>query len=307
MKKFRGSLSLEAVISFTVFICFMFMLLTVVKLALVRITLNTATAETAKQIATASYPLSHLIEWQRTEQKKISNYENRIKLTEGINSGVDSTLFGSGGEASGVAGVLNQIAGISGDALKMNGVQAVQDLVGDIYSKFGAEVACSIFNSYIENSGVSFDKENIELAIVKFPQAEGCSYGISAEKCQAAGIDEKAYSAEDIVISVEYKYELALPFLPSFEIVMRETAVEHAWIYGGGGSPVKRGDQSVIKDVTDEFADVVFGKDRVYLGAMLSGKKYHKKDCPRLWKGSIMTSKLQAEKEFYTACKVCKP
>lgn len=38
-----------------------------------------------------------------------------------------------------------------------------------------------------------------------------------------------------------------------------------------------------------------------------TGKKYHKSSCHYLKKSKIKTSKSKAQKQGYTACKVCKP
>ena len=309
-KKNKGSLTLEAVIAFTIFISFMFMLLTIVKLSIIRITLNVATTETVKQIATSAYPLSSLMEWQRTEQKKIKHLEGRIKVSDGIKTTVNAqSLFANNTKVNSIGGAFNSAMDLFGgiNKVKVEGHKAVQNLVGDIYNKEVSILASNIFNDIVDNMGVPMDKEKIDIAIVKFPEPEECATALDVEVCDMAGITSGSYVPEDMVLSVEYNYELALPFLPSFEIVMRETAIEHPWIYGGNGAPVKRGDQSILKKESDAFQDIVFGKDRVYLGAMLAGRKYHKKNCRTLSKGSIVTSKEQAKKEFYTPCKVCKP
>ena len=95
MRKLKGSLSLEAVISFTVFISFMFMLMTIVKFAIMRIALNAAVSETAKQIATQAYPLSYLIEWEESEGKKVESYEKEMKLMDGVENSEVSENVGA--------------------------------------------------------------------------------------------------------------------------------------------------------------------------------------------------------------------
>ena len=62
MRHVRGSLTVEAIISVTMFISVMFLLLTMVKLVLMMTILNNATVEAAKVIATGAYPISILNE-----------------------------------------------------------------------------------------------------------------------------------------------------------------------------------------------------------------------------------------------------
>lgn len=55
--KHKGSLTVEAVIAFTTFLGVSFILLHLVKLVTLTMVLDNAAAETAKQIATAAYPI----------------------------------------------------------------------------------------------------------------------------------------------------------------------------------------------------------------------------------------------------------
>lgn len=308
MKKIKGSLSLEAVISFTIFISFMFMLLTIVKFSLVRITLNTAVAETTKQIATAAYPLSYLIEYENSVNEKVDTYESKMKLTDGISnetisSGISSLFNLDETEVSNAVGTITKIKDLFGDDAKNAGISLVRSKVAELEGKAGTAIVCKIFNAYIEKSVIPFNKDNVTLSIVKMPQSDyaykktGTSQGYTD-----LGLAHDEYSAEDVIIAVEYKYNFALPFLPSFEITMREAAAEHAWLYGGGGVITNRED----KIDYEKLIKTIFGDDRVYLGSMLAGKKYHKtSDCMTLWHGSVITSKSVAEEDGYTPCKVC--
>lgn len=311
MKKYKGSLSLEAVISFTIFISFMFLLLSIVKFSLVRITLNTAASETAKQIATASYPLSYLIESENSTNKKIDAYEEKMTLTEGLsNSEIGenlSLLFNiDQSETTGAVNTITKIKDIlsCGDDSVVAGESLVRSLVGKLENKAGAYLACNVLNNYIEKSVLPFNKDDITLSIVKFPQSDWAYDQVkSGEEYTKLGLTEDMYGAEDVVIAVEYRYDFALPFLPSFEIVMREVAVEHGWLYGGGGTVTNREDGIDYS----KLKSIVFGENQVYLGSKLAGKKYHKKDCRTLWHGSVIISLEEAVNEGYTPCEVCKP
>lgn len=311
MKKYKGSLSLEAVISFTIFISFMFLLLSIVKFSLVRITLNTATTETAKQIATASYPLSYLLEIENSENEKIDAYEGEMKLTDGLSNNAFgasiSSLFNTNQqETTNVVDTITKIKDIlsGGDNAVVAGESLVRNLVGELEKEAGAYVACIVLNNYIDKSILPFNKEDITLSVVKFPQSEWAYSQVkNGENYKKFGLTEDMYGAEDVVIAVEYKYDFALPFLPSFEITMREVAVEHGWLYGGGNNITNREDG---RDYS-KFKSIVFGENPVYLGSKLTGSKYHKKDCKTLWHGSIIMSRDEANNQGYLPCKICNP
>lgn len=310
-KHLSGSLSLEAVIAFTVFISFMFLLLSIVKFSLVRITLNTATTETAKQITTSAYPMSYLIEYQNSEGEEIDAYEEEMSLTEGLSneqiSDSISTLFNvDEQETSNVVDTITKAKDIlsGGDNAQAATGSLVRGLITQLEGKATAYIACKIFDNYIEKSIIPFDKNDVTLSIVKFPQSTyAYNQTGNSEGYKKLGLANEDYTEEDVIIAVEYDYDFALPFLPSFNIIMREVVVEHAWLYGGGGIITDRTDGNVFED----FESVVFGANKVYLGAKLTGKKYHKKDCPTLYKGAIVMNKQAAINDGYSPCKKCNP
>lgn len=311
MKKVKGSLSLEAVISFTIFISFMFLLLSIVKFSLVRITLSSATSETAKQIATAAYPLSYLIEAENSKNEKIDAYEEKMQLTEGISNkeigDAATNLFNiNSDEVSGAIDTITKIKDLisGGDNAANAGGSLIRGAVAGLEQKAGAYVACNIFNSCIDNSGISVNKDDVTLTIVKFPQSDfAYKQTGKSEGYTALGISNDSYSAEDVIIASEYRYDFALPFLPSFEIKMREAAVEHAWLYGGGNTITNREDDLDLS----KLKELIFGDDPVYLGSMLTGNCYHKKSCSTIWHGTLMISREAAKKEGYDPCGKCHP
>ena len=309
MKKYNGSLTIEAVISFTIFISFMFLLLSIVKFSLVRITLSTATSETAKQIATAAYPLSYVIEAENSENAKVDTYEGKMQLTEGLsNSQISSTISAvfntDRRETSDTVNAITKIKDIIGGGDNAENAIAglVRNEIAKLESKAGAYVICNILNNYLDKSFVMFNKDDVTVSIAKFPQSEFAyknTIGNSAYK--EFGITQNDYTAEDVVVGVEYRYDFALPFLPSFEIKMREVAVEHGWLYGGGNVITNREDGVDFS----EFKRLVFGNDIVYLGSMLTGGKYHKKGCTTIYRGSLIMSKSEAEKQGFKPCIHC--
>ena len=228
MKKLNGSLTIEAVISFTIFLSFMFMLLTIVKFSLVRITLNAAASETAKQIATSAYPMSYLIEYENSVNEGADQYEEKMSLTESISnedlSNSVSELFGiNSEEVSNAVSTMTKVKDLFfGENSAEAGVSLVRDVFADLEGQACIAVAGNIINDYIDNSVIPFNKDDTNLSIVKFPQSEfayektGHGQGYADME-----LDHDSYSAEDVVIGIEYKYNFAMPFLPSFEIKMR--------------------------------------------------------------------------------------
>lgn len=315
MKKFRGSLSLEAVISFTVFISFMFVLMMMVKFAIIRVALNSAVSETAKQIATQAYPLSYLIEWEDSTGKKVEAYEKEMSLLDGVeNSKISENvgaLFNLDEKTStGIVSVATKAKDIlmGGDKANTAAESFLLDTLAELEKKAGTALVCMIFNGCLDNSHVNFNKENITVSVAKLPMSERAFESIGngkGYKSLELKKEDNNYNSEDVVVAAEYKYVLAFPFLPSFDITMREVAVEHAWLYGGNGTITNRKEGLDV----NALKDFVFGKgERVYLGSMLTGKKYHKKDCRTLKRcGGIMTTKEIAEEDGYTPCKVCWP
>ena len=93
-KKRKGSLTVEATISFTVFIGFSFLMLTLVKLVLVMTILNNATAETAKTLASSGYVIAIVNGYQENFEKEMKNVD-AVK-PENLAESVGSRTVGCG-------------------------------------------------------------------------------------------------------------------------------------------------------------------------------------------------------------------
>src|SRR5699024_6757367 len=87
----RGSLTVEAIISFTVFLMVSFLMLHLVKLTMLSMALQNATTETAKQIATAAYPIAWVnVARTSTEEKVDDLIEENVTLDKLLGTEVDS-------------------------------------------------------------------------------------------------------------------------------------------------------------------------------------------------------------------------
>ena len=306
-EKRKGSLSVEAVISMTVFIGVMFLLLTLVKLVLVMTILNNATTETAKTLATSGYVIGIINEQQADLEAKAENIEptslaNSAKGTLG--SSVITTLLtgGTGVDAlkdGGKTALTNILEGVAvevgkGYAYELKG-QAVNAIVG------------SIVQQYIENCGLQLDPERLMLRAVKIPETSMEFKTLHKEALPLSAQDSlKAepgtdFGKDDVLICLEYPYKIALPLIPSVTVTLRSTAVEHAWLNGTGSGPADR--EGIC------IEDLIFGDNRsVYIGARRKGEKYHKKDCITLWRGAEEMKLSEAwENGYKSPCKVCRP
>ena len=310
--KKRGSLTVEAVISFTVFIMVMFLLLTLVKLVLMMTVLNNATVETAKIIATSAYPISFLNE----AQSGLEDMEDNLKPTT-----LASSIVGTGQSA-----VVSDLLGGDPDTVLKSGFSsickglvggtAVKLLKGAVYEIKGNTVnyLCGkLIQGYVENCGLRFDPEKLTLRVAKIPETEAEfehlhtgslslseDGSLTASPASSASGTDGNFNAEDVVLCLEYPYELALPFLPSFTITLRSDSVEHAWLTGTSEGPERT--EGI------DLSNLLFGKEkRVWIPTGGNGKRYHTKDCHLLWSSKIETTVNSAKKQGFTACKICKP
>ena len=308
--KNKGSLSIEAIISFTIYVSFMMLLLTIVKFSLTTIVLSTAVSETTKQFATAAYPVGLLNGIQEEFDDHATAYQGSVKLTEGIGNTLVDTginfLFSTG--ASGQAAALQGgVGGLLGNFID-KGTAELWDMVYDqviqLKERTGALMVANVFNEYVKDSFISINPDDLELVIIKFPQTKKEYAQTKANENYAKFnlVADQDFKIDDMVICVEYNYKFALPFLPAIDTTIRKVAVERSWINGGTGTATKRGDKGLAQKITNSL----FGKVDVAVGLAGTGKKYHKTDCFTLWKGAkiVKLSEVMYAKE---PCSVCKP
>lgn len=306
MKKEKGSLTVEAVISFTVFLMVTFLMLHLVKLTMISLTLHNATAETAKQIATAAYPIT----WANALQTK-----GEAKADEVIEDPL-STLLGE--ENSRAAQMLGATPG-GADLVKVisdyigEGEDGLFKIFYNLKGKVAQKIAANILNGYLETSGIAFNKDNVRFRIVKLPQTDkefeltdsytlaGKKNNLVIQKASAKDAKDNCFNQDDIVICTEYDYELALPMLPKIELTLRSVAIEHGWLTG-----------CLIKTERKEgLGESELFDDKVYVATGGYGKCFHRKDCRmiNLSSGYDASGKNRsiAVKEGLRPCKVCNP
>jgi len=317
--KQKASLTVEAVIAFVCYLSFMFMLLLMVKMSMVSIVLNGAVNETAKQIAAVSYPLNILIADADEHGKQVKAFnEAEKKVSEFINTPkedlVGKVLEEMGGNSSVQSG-LEAIKSGNWQAIpniiKATGEQALGDgkniLVGGIYAggeylitTYCADMAAKSIQEYVNDSNMPISTDDIKIRIVKVPMPEQSyeNLDVSGGAYADFKLTKDDFDKNDVVIAIEYEYEMNLPFLNQIKLTLRDIAVEQAWM--NGCSSMRTWSEGI--DI-GEIYKYLTGDQPKYWGTD-GGECYHKKGCSTLWRGS---ARVLNGKEGKRACKVCKP
>ena len=315
MSKKRGSLSVEAVISFTVFLSVSFLLLTIVKLVLVMIILNNATTETAKTIATSAYPINILNVKQKELEDKLEEYEKAVptKLSDSLQTASDNPVLnaffsGDGADASETgSGSLEEF--ISGMADKL-AWQPAYALKGRLVTWLCGKVV----QGYTTDCGIQIDPSKLMLRAVKIPQTDteftkvyagGLALserpnGLVAQPCSSAHGTDGDFNADDVLICLEYPYEISLPLIPTIKLTLRSVSVEHAWLHGTGCHTERKEGIQIGKAL---YGDA----ERVYIATGGYGEKYHLRGCSKLWDSNTAIRKDLAKEQGFQPCKSCKP
>lgn len=308
MKKEKGSLTLEAVISFTVFISFMFMLLTIVKLSMTIIALDSVVSETAKKTAAAAYPIGIFNDIVDENDESITAYEESTgfasDVTEIGTEGIMSYMFSETGfdkkeaQSGAYLGILGKVLNFGADEL----LNAVYNSAQNVLTTKSHDIIASSIKSALEEFGANINYDNLTLEVCKLPlpkktYEEGCS----SEGYTNMGLTKDDFDKDDVVIGLTYDYEMVLPFLPTINIKLKSMAIEKAWVTGGTNEPVS--DEEGIK-----IDDLLYGK-HYYIGVGGTGKCYHKKTCPTLYRGKKAVSVKDIKNGTYklSPCKRCKP
>lgn len=358
MRKKRGSLTVEAIISFTVFLSVSFLLLTVVKLVLVATILNNAATETAKTLASSSYLIALVNDQQEKYEKKADELKPE-KLADSLcfaikNSVVSEILTGGG------AGMFSSMGWAKvEDLLQGAAAELAGPLVYDLKGRAANAVAGSIADKCLDQCGLRFDYQRVMLRAVKLPETKaeyaarhaggialydtgaaeanlsqslwedlrtgaenlvskvpglgagasgkpagegnnspGASAGLTARAASSHDGTDGDFNAADVLICLEYPYEIALPLLSAFELTLRCTVVEHGWVNGTRYAP-PRTEGINLSDLVSQ----------VYVTTSGNGMCYHKKNCFTLKRSKVVMelSALDAIGKNYTPCKVCKP
>lgn len=307
----KGSLTVEAVISFSVFIMAMFFLLTLVKLVLYMTILNNTATETAKTIAVGYYPLTYLDEKQTAIEKKaeyltIDNMGNVLMNTKA--SGYVMSALGGDAKTFAKSGATTIVKNVVESLL----VKVFSDEFYNMKDQIVQWICAKLVDSYLDSSGLAFQTENVVLRIAKVPETSAEYSYMWGDSVMYLSDDQTLYAtpssnttgldgdfnAGDVVICIEYPYTISLPFIPSFSITLRSTAIEHAWLNSTASGPKRTEGINIEKLLSNKT---------VYIATGGYGKKYHTKDCWTIKGHSKAINLTEAQASGYTACKVCRP
>lgn len=305
MKRLKGSLILEAVISFTVFLSFMFMLLLAVKMSMTIIALDSVTSETAKQIATSAYPIGLFNKMADENSEKVESFEKKTGFTDAVIDTSAKGLFNyytAETAKSADKAEENTALGIIGIPLQY-GIEKIGETIisatTELLGQKGNEYVKSGIIQGLNDYNVGIDLENLELTVCKFPLPENTYIsGCNTEGYTDLGLAKDDFGADDVIIGLTYDYEITLPFLPTFKIKLKSIAVEHAWVNGGNGDTVSEHEGI-------DIAGMLYGKKHYYKAISGSGDCYHKANCITLWRGK--TAITVKEAAGLKACGMCKP
>ncbi len=310
MKKVKGALAIEATIAFTVFLCFMFILMSIVKLSMVYITLNDVTSETVKKVAGMSYPISYvnneIDDFAEGVQKRVDNVENGLILSELGDGGSTSIIqelgfnFNFGTSTGNLQNVLNTISEV-----KDNFVSNILTKLETFKSDKQTALAANIYKKILSENKIYIDESKVTVKYFTFPQSKAEFENANAKQIisERTGIAQDKLSKNDVILAVEYNYKITLPFFPAFDVKLKSMAIEQAWLKGGNHvTPSKR--EGLKLD------DVAAGKTVCWTESG-AGKKYHRDGCFYLDKtknenytyGTIS----EAKRKELTACSRCKP
>jgi len=325
MKNRKGALTVEACIALPVFLCFFLLLAFFIKVACINMVLDHAVNETAKQIATTCYPISFLNEMEDSlaeEGEAISMPSFKLEkanidayMSNGISSqDIFSKLFSGNAELSDVNSIISSIGssieGDSGDFIKAILINVCKGKYLEVKTRAKYIATKSLMDEFCDKSVV--DKSRIKFILVEVPQA-AWEFSLRKNDDDLKKIyDEMGYSsnADDVVVYIEYKIKVPVPFFGSKEIVLRHTAVEKAWLSGSNGiysisdseSPSDSTDGSTGDNEENSNNNNDNGKT-VYITR--TGDKYHYRGCQYLARSCNPISLNEAESRGYGPCKIC--
>lgn len=325
----KGSITIEAAITLPIFICFFALLTFSIKAVYINMHLNHAVNETAKQLASASYPIALLNELEdevfsegmeggipsfSDEKEKIKDYLKSSssdilqKLLTGnldtddiieIFNGIKSTVISD--YSSGIAKYL---------------VNSLGDDYYEIKARAKYKAADMILDMLLKKDLV--DKGKIDILFVELPQSD------TEYRYRVENEEDKAYnrfcseigfipSRDDVVICIQYRTVVPIPLIKNKEITYRYTATEKAWVNGSNGIYTVEGkyeqesdneqQQTNGNEINVEESYKNLQKETVYVTKV--GKRYHKDGCRYLTKSKIPLKIDIAEKKAYTPCKKC--
>lgn len=328
MKTLRGSLTVEATLSFTIFLMVFLALLSVVKIGLIEYQLRMATSNASRSVATSSYVLGKVNAWQEEENKKKINstsesmvfgeikegvsdissvltgvikyaFADKSKPSKSIKAGTDLKI--TSGEAA--VSFVTSFIGMGVDSLYSH----LYSYIGDAKDALAYRVVRAAVENNLAHSALKLDGNNLNIDIYKLPQTQAefesnmlnVSYVVAG---LSPGVD---FGKDDVVISISYKYKLKFPFIKEREIILRSTSVEKAWLNGSSGVYCKpRSDTGLLSTGISELFELI-DNETVYI--VDGSNKYHRSAyCPAIDDKHYTTlKKLSAKNLQYKECSQC--
>lgn len=305
MRGSRGSATIEASVVFPVFLSVFFLLLFIVKLTCTSMILDYAVNEAAKEIAAASYPMSFLNELEEDKLQQYGAFEvsgAAEELQEDFND-----LAGENNDNSIVAIISGNVGSLNVEKLFKSMLEdykkgvfgflsdKITPAYWDLKKAAKQKILETVLKEHIGNALI--DPKSLRIRIAELPQSETeynarSSSGIYETYGLTPGVD---FGKDDVVVQLEYNFNIGLPFVKKLNIKMVHTAVEKAWLRGSFGVITKK----------DEGIDLAFDSTVVYITR--TGIRYHIGSCRYLHSSKIPTEINEAKEKGYTPCKVCKP
>lgn len=294
-KREKGSLTVEACLALPVFLCFFYLLLFFTKIACINIILDHAAKGTAQQLAAMSYPLRFFNEYIDTkieEGEHLPNFFTKeAAKVEKIGKGtveealLDSILTGKlqKPDLEKMWGkIKNQVKGDSYNLVEGMLMKALLGPYLDLKETGQYYLAKEILDKQLDKKQIKLEKLN--LTLVELPQ--GCAeYQYKKNSLWYRDSELKPdvdFSKDDVVLQLEYKVALPVPFLARKEIQLRHIAVERAWLYGGNGLyAANRAEEGIDFDKYSKKKPK--GEEYVYI-CRSPTKVYHiYRDCKYIW------------------------
>ena len=195
----KGSVTIEAAAIFPIFLAFMLLLINFINVATVYVAMDHAVSETLKQIAAHSYPLKYL---------KSTSKENRF------------------------AEVMNSLGSLDAESKDIT-----TSLKSDIINEIGNQIK-EKGTEYALNTGIKLVAQKKIKELYPLGNITNNDFTITRIKMynpnNASGsggdINGIQLNNTDLVITVEYKVNLPVPFFPVRQISLSNSAVERAWV-----------------------------------------------------------------------------
>ena len=247
-RKAKGSLTVEACIALPVFLSFFFLLLFFTKIAYLNIVLDHAVKESARQIASLSYPLEFLngyIDNKVAAGVPISEFiqnqpaQASAVVKESLDESLLTTVFSGKVQKSDVKEIWDDIE----TRIAENFYTWVEGLVYktllrpylDLKGSGQYVLVKEILEEQLQYSSVN--PENLSVTFVELPQGIA-EYEYKKDGKWYSDLQLKPdldFGKDDVVIQVKYEAALPIPFLGIKNVQLGHTAVERAWLHGGNG------------------------------------------------------------------------